>query len=301
MLTFSTLTASDANIIEEFVRDFEPYSDFNFVSLLSWALDSQTTFCLTEDCLFLALPDYLTQKTSYSFMSKNPIKALSLFNEWLERQQRPAFFSLIPESVAKALDKTAPDSLSYLLTEDRNNFDYIIDCSDFAALKGKGYADIRYKLSYFRRTYLDEITTLEFNPNNTAHTQLALSLAQKWAANKSPDDTQDELEALSRFLELAKDKENLFFKAYLHQGYLVAFASYELVGKEYALGHFLKYNPAYKGAYYQLVYEVCKDVNNIHNRKWLNIEQDLGIKGLRDTKLHLKPCGFLKKYNLVLS
>jgi len=288
MLTFTALTVSDKNKIEKFTRDFEPYSDFNFTSLYSWSLHSQVKYCLNKGVLYLILPDYITQKPVYSFLTdKDPNTVAATFAKSLNKKALK--YDLLPQDVAERLD----DNL-FEIKEDRGSFDYILDTKAFSSCKGKAYADIRYKFSRFDRLY-DNLELLDFIPNDSDQLKDALVLAKTWANKKAkPELYKDEIYAFSRFLNFMKDNRSIETVAYKNKNRLVAFAAYETVGN-YAIGHFLKYDPTYAGIYYKLVHEVCKRLSD-NDVEMLNIEQDLDIRGLRQAKMHLRPLKFLKKY-----
>ncbi len=303
MLTFNTITESDANLIENYVNSFEPYSDFNFVSIYSWAKHSQAKYCITEDCLYLMLPDYTTQKPIFTLLCKKKHRQnLNLYSLWLQQNNYDVRFDLVPQIVIEGLQTMLlEESERWILYEDRDSFDYIIDTALTTHMYGNRYSDFRYKLSLFDRTHDDDLEIKNLNPKDKGQVMAALKLGDKWARSRNQvvDFYEDELLAYSRFLQLASSKPSIDYIAIYEKNSLIALASFEIVNKDYAIGHFLKFNPAYKGVYYKLVHEVCK---RLYERKvkLINIEQDLGIQGLRSAKSHLRPVGYLKKYSLSL-
>ncbi len=303
MLTFNTITASDQKLIENFVNKFLPYSDFNFVSIFSWSKHSSAKYCITNNCLFLILPDYITNKPIFTFLcDDNYRQNLNLYILWLQLNSHEIKFNLLPQTVVKGLEKDLSNEADkWILYEERDSFDYILDTRLTTSMEGNKYSDFRYKLSLFDRTYNGKIEIGDFDPNNKNHTKMALALGKNWALNRNQDINyyKDELLAYSRFFKIATKKPSIGHAALYTNKKLIALASFEIINKKYAIGHFLKFNPEYKGVYNKLVYEVCKTLT-IKNINLINIEQDLGIQGLRSAKSHLRPVNYLKKYSLSL-
>lgn len=303
MLIFSTLNASDANAINEIVSRFKPYSDFNFISLYSWSLHSQVKFCIYNDCLFLILPDYVTQEPSYTFIcGSNYEQNLELFIAWLKSRSLPLDFVLLPEDVIKNLLPYLEKTYTYEILEDRDSFDYILDTRQLSLAEGKKYEDIRYKTSLFNRTWGDSIKDMSFDPRNHDHKLMAIKLASRWAERKKDNNHlyQDEIDAFNRFLNISAQRGDIIFKAFSHHDDLIALASYERISEDFSLGHFLKFDYNYKNLYYKLVRDICHDHVQI-GVPFINIEQDLGIEGMRQAKTHLKPVDFFKKYSLTIT
>jgi len=78
---------------------------------------------------------------------------------------------------------------------------------------------------------------------------------------------------------------------------LVAFIIFELASGATAMLHFGKADYKFPGASDYMKIELAKHLNKI-DIKFMNIEQDLGIEGLRADKQSYKPVEFLKKYTL---
>ena len=77
----------------------------------------------------------------------------------------------------------------------------------------------------------------------------------------------------------------------------MAFTIDELLDDEYAIRHFMKADTSYKGIYSYIVSESAKILLE-SGKKYLNIEQDLGLANLRQAKKSYRPVQFLKKYTV---
>lgn len=302
MISLKRLTLKDKDSIESFVSKVDPYSDFNFISLYSWSLHSQTMFYLNHGMLLLKLPDYNSQEYIFSFMILDNFKTnFSHILNYFKKNRLPLSFSLLPEYLVPNLRNFLDSQqFNYKLKEDRGDFDYLIDIKNTLAATGHEYADYRYKLSKFARTWADQIEPYSFDANNEKDIKQAELLLKEWVLSKKSNETNYEFESLafSRFLQIAQGPSNkINYKAFTRNGALVALSSYEVLNSNQAVGHFIKYSSKIPNLFYYLVNETCKDANSLNIRE-LNIEQDLDIATLRASKMHLRPSGFLKKYTL---
>jgi hypothetical protein len=301
MLTFKTLDLADKDRIESFVNHFKPYSDFNFISLFSWSLHSQTKYCLTDSCLYVSMPDYINQKLFLSFLGNDPINDLDSAIDYCIANKIERKFLLLPEHTAKRIEEKYINNHDCKIVKDRDNFDYILDSHLISQSKGSQFEDFRYKISKLKRDYSDSIKIMDFNPKHKEDVRKIIELSHHWGIHKKSQGAlyEDELYALSRFLKVASISSNLKYFALEKEGKCIAFVSYEILDNQFAMGHFLKYAPAYKGLYQLLIKLVCDDLAK-NDIPFINIEQDLGIKSLRDAKMHLRPIKFLEKYTLEL-
>jgi len=302
MINFKTITLADAEKIQNFVKDFEPYSDFNFLSLYSWSLHSQSKYCLEDDALFIMMADYITQKPIYSFLCRNNyLEHSDNLKAWQNEHGQPQTLNLLPEVIAVPLSKSLDHhKIKYQISEDRDSYDYVVDAHKISQAKGKEYSDFRYKLSRFQKEQPRGYRQINFNPSKNSDCQKASRLAQRWARSKKDraETYEDETYAFNRFLFAAQHHaDKLVNVAFEYRGELIAFASCEILPQRMAIAHFLKYDPGYRGIYQALVHRMCAELvaNNVN---LLNIEQDLGIAGLREAKTHLRPVNFLKKFSL---
>ena len=78
-------------------------------------------------------------------------------------------------------------------------------------------------------------------------------------------------------------------------GRLIAFSIIELLESGYAMGHFAKCDAGFSGLSHYL-YQATARATSDRGCRYLNVQEDLGIAGLRTFKMLLRPVSFLKKY-----
>lgn len=288
---FTKVHCAHQKNIETVTNEFEPYSDFNFISLFSWKGDNATEVSLLNNNLVLKLPDYLDGKPIYSVIGN--IKIDETVDELLQHTDK---LQLIPETVINNIK----DASKFKIIKDRNNFDYIYEVKELATLKGNKYKNIRNKCSNFQKSYnKDELVIVNTRSLTTNRKKDILALDKKWAdiSSREQGDISAERTALKTLL-LATSKLDLVYIELFVRGELSAFSINEILNNNYAICHFektLKSSSSNIATFFTI--EVVK-LLNIAGCKWVNWEQDLGLNGLRQSKLSFRPCKMLKKYTI---
>lgn len=78
-------------------------------------------------------------------------------------------------------------------------------------------------------------------------------------------------------------------------GSLIAFDTYEYLKEGFILGHIIKILKGYKGAEEIMFHKIASECLP-QGYKYFNVQDDLGIEGLRQHKLNLHPAFFIKSY-----
>ncbi len=176
----------------------------------------------------------------------------------------------------------------YVVTEDRDNFDYLYFRTELANLPGKKFHKKRNLVTGFLNNY-----TCEGKPLGADNLPAALRILSQWRQNiGEAGDYEETSEALSLFEPL-----KLCGALYYVGGIPAAFVIGEpLVERLSYVIHYEKADTSYKGIY-QFVNKAFASV--IPKRYvYVNREQDLGDEGLRQAKLTYRPCSFVKKYRV---
>ncbi|MHB1330909.1 MAG: phosphatidylglycerol lysyltransferase domain-containing protein, partial [Minisyncoccota bacterium] len=103
--------------------------------------------------------------------------------------------------------------------------------------------------------------------------------------------------AINRMFEIGKNNDNYTLVAVFLKDKIVAFCIDEILSDGYSIRHYMKADTTHKGIYSFLVSEDSKVLINRGSR-YCNIEQDLGLRNLRQSKKSFNPYTFLKKYTV---
>lgn len=176
--------------------------------------------------------------------------------------------------------------MGYVVSEDRDNFDYLYRRDEMAHLSGRKFSKKRNHIKAFLNnySYMGQPLVEKFLPD-------ALTVLEQWRQGRDdPGDYAAAREALFRAEEL-----QLCGGIYYVDGKPAAYSLGEelMQGRSFVI-HFEKAVSGYKGIW-QFVNQAFASILP-DKYETINREQDLGDEGLRAAKLSYKPVGFIRKF-----
>lgn len=291
---FKKLTLEDRSIIEEFVKDHPPYSDFNFTSLWCWNTNDSTMFTYLNGNLIFKMTDYSSESIVYSLLGQhNPDDTI---NKLISYSRSKGVYTLkfIPEEIVLKANK-----MGLPFEEDEDHHDYVYKVDDIVRLDGSAYKIKRKKYNKFIRENNFQLQIVNLQ-NLVIQNQIKQVLID-WRSQKPEiqdefDDYRKEEEAITRCMNLANIKDLLCVAIFLNDR-IVGFSVSEKIHDDFYMAHFQKTHLLYKGMYEYLFVETAKIWAKL-GCKFINCQQDIGIEGLRVAKKEWNPIMFLKKYKL---
>lgn len=284
---FKPLELCDKFEVEKFTSKFPPYNDFSFTNLWAWDIHNKTMISDLNNNLVILFHDYITNKPFFSFIGENLIEntALSII-EYSEKEYNVPYLKLIPEHIINHFQNN-----NWIVVSDKDSDDYILSVAFLKEMDKLTKNNLAKAIKYFVKTYSNY--SIEYDSLNDIENKLYFELIDDW--NNLSGLCINERMALKKYFEL--EQSEIKIHSLFIDNKLIAFNTCEFSEKDYAISHFSKANKAYKGAYEFLCMEEAKYLSN-QGIKFLNIEQDLGIEGLRFAKQKFRPSHFLKKYIL---
>lgn len=278
--------------IEKIVRAFPPYSDFNLLSLLSWDVKGENLVSCLDGNLLVRFTDYLTGEPFYSFLGNADIEnTIDVLLERSVKEGLPRQLKLVPEMAVMEL--AVRDGNGWNVFEDSDNHDYVLNVDDLTELQGG-----RYKRKRQRVGKLKNCSTVEAREMDTANADdraLMIRLWETWAARKEDNIYNEvELKAFLRMLDLAPHFD-LVTVGLWDKDTLIGFAVNEVIHDGYYMGHFGKTTGQCDGLSDLLEHETAR-IMAARGCTLVNLQQDLGLPGLRAYKRSLRPSGFLRKF-----
>lgn len=293
--TFPTFTSIDLGINHEYnelIREHPPYSDFNFVSLHSWNKGGGGSVSLLHGNVVLQLSGYTANEKIVTFLGTNkPEATLDALLHYAEQRPSTTHLRLIPEQSIHQI-KAGP----WHIEEDPDNHDYVISLTNLIGMRGSGMRRYRRAVKAFLSTYgALPLTPLDLRDAATQET--ILDVFRQREGIKQGNDARYELYALTRLLAHAHHHQLVAYGLRI-QGSLQAFIICEDVGKGWSIGHFWKAVTTHAGIYAYLMWQTAQQLMQ-RGVSLMNIEQDLGIEGLRYYKQSFCPVGHLKKFSVM--
>lgn len=194
------------------------------------------------------------------------------------------------ENDARELERIFPGKFSF--SKNRDNSEYVYDIKNLAQLTGKKYHSKRNHISKFSKLYKWKYIPCIKNIE-------CMDFFEKWFKIYSSDEEKfngQEYLAIKKALENF-DALELSGGALEVDGEIIACTIGEKINKDGLLVHFEKALPEFEGSYSVINNEFCK--SQAKNFKFVNREEDMGILGLRKSKLSYKPMLLLNKYTAI--
>ena len=288
MLDFRRPVLSDRDRIEAFIRESGQIGcDITFTNTYLWREHYDIRVAFTDDSYFKSY--YVDgQPMGYAFpMTRGDIReAIELIlNDARDRGIAP-LIGLLNDTNAAVIKEMYGDRV--MIRQDRDSFDYLYERHNLAHLSGKKYHAKRNHISRYWREHedssIEEICERNFDE--------VLSVTERWIAQQSGDTGELAIirDALGHFDELG-----MFGLLLYAEGRAVAMSLGSRVNDEVCDVNFEKaveIDPAYA----VINNEFAKRFDTF---TYLNREEDMGLEGLRKSKLSYHPDILLRKSSAV--
>jgi len=288
-----------AQLIEA-IRSNHLYSDYNFVSLWSWDHQNKLRLCTLNDNLVIRFQDYLNPEDYfYSFFGTNKIDetAITLLRHSSEEGKEE--LKLIPEFVVQNLHQ--PEA--FVVKEDRDSFDYIVAIKDMVDLSDSHDQSRRWSMNKFIKNHSDGLSVKELDIKNGKHAGQMMAVVENWRRQMRSRGSyrESEIEAIKKLINQQRliKTDNLHIIGLYLDDELKAFSITEILEGGFAMGHYKKSDRTYRGMGVALENFTAKSLG-AKGVTHINHQQDLGIAGLRQSKMASRPVYFMKKYTLSL-
>lgn len=191
----------------------------------------------------------------------------------------------VTEQIIEELSFLGPD---FTVSTATVSWDYIYNTEDLITLKGKKFHGKRNHINKF-----DSMYDYEYVPLEPEHLPLCQGLLDAWS---SKDESSLSLvaekfavrEALDNFVQIGLTGGCLFI-----DGKLGAFTLGQPLNALVYVIHVEKALYGYEGIYSKI--NQCFAAHNCAEYKYINREEDMGIEGLRKSKMSYNPIRLLKK------
>ena len=295
-LDFKKLGLEDRELLEEFVSEFLPFSDFSFLSLFTYNTKGNIEYCFYNGNLVVKFEDYLTGENFYSLIGKHKLEeTMDALLNYAKKKKIKYSLNLVPHSVIEL----APGiHQRFHVEEDKDNFDYIVSSLDIAKLHPGQFPKKRKIIEKFKQKY-PHLTVRPIDLSDPQNKRAIIKTFDAWilSNNVAKQDAEIEYAAITRLLDNAHHFPNLYALGIYDGQKLVAFNTYEVATHSHGISSFQKANKKYEGIYAFLTHEMAKSMSEL-GCEYINFEQDLGIEGLRASKNSWHPVNFLKKYTV---
>ena len=306
---FRPLKLEDRGILQPYFSKLQPeISDRCFTNLFIWRnfYDIQISRFKSNICILCASKTTPEKEFFFPPLGQNNLLECieACFDYMLSQNMKPIIRRASEDFVCKHLN--AFDK--YIIKEDLNISDYIYRSEDIINLRGRRYHGQRNYIKRFKKMY-PGYTTEFLSRENISE---CIRFSDEWLENKLesfkrkfdihsfnlPDEVaylKAESETTRRIL-LNFNRLELSGLAVRIDGDIRAFTVGEKLNCQMALIHIEKSDHSYLGLSQFLSQNFCQQAWS--DCEYVNRMEDLGVKGLRKSKLALGPHYMAKKYNI---
>lgn len=289
---FSPFELAHHAFIQNYVDHFQPEScEYNFANLFTWQGKNDLCWTVFENRVII----YDTTLPAAFFPLGEPMTPdeLVILSLNLKQLGLASDFYMVPKPY---IDQFNEVENYYQVIQNRDSAEYVYDVEALCELKGKKLHKKRNLISQFKRTYPE----YSVHPLKGIYIQAAFDLVKKRRNRfkKVPKSIQYEFYAIKKAFEYMSDlkMEGLALEV---NNKLVAFSVFSPLSQDTYDIQFEKSDHDYKGAAQVINQETAYYLRN--KCRFLNREQDMGIKGLRQAKLSYVPEKLIIPYNLIFS
>ena len=267
--------------------------DYAFSNMCSWRFLYDSEYAIYDGLLIIRF--YIEEKERKRLVFMFPAgkgdlrRVIDGMEQHAEMSGHPlVILGVTPESKAK-LDTLLPEHFTYI--KERDFFDYIYLREDLISLTGKKFQPKRNHINKFKKLY-----DYKYTPVTQDIISECKELEQVWyEANKAEENNGDLFHerdsmsfALDHFNELG-----LLGGAIIVDNRIIAFTYGSPINNTTFGIHVEKADICYEGAFSVMSHEFAMHIPNQY--MYINREEDLGIPGLRQSKLSYHPCLLLEK------
>ncbi|UCH79890.1 MAG: DUF2156 domain-containing protein [Nitrospiraceae bacterium] len=215
---------------------------------------------------------------------------LDVLFDWLKSQTDEACIERVPESF---VHKYVGNSDDFIIEETRDHFDYLYNVEELVELKGRKYHDKRNKVNKFRTLY-----KYQYLPLTPDLIDDCLDFEDSWC----------EVKECEKFYGLEKERTAILqmllnFEALNITGGVIrinerieALTLAEQMMQDTIVIHVEKANTDIPGLYQVINQEFLQ--HDAQDYTYVNREQDLGVPGLRKSKMSYNPVRLVRKFKI---
>ena len=285
---FKPISIEDRELIESYLEiNKYPNSEYSFGSFYAWQEMLSMQYAIIEECLCI-IYFYREKMIAYFPLGKreNFLKAFFALNDYFKKNDQELVFTSLSEPMIEILKEEGLHD-KFEISDMRKFYDYVYTREKLVSLKGKKLNGKRNHYNFFVNNY--KFKMVDINKENEAECKEAF----KHIIVPTTEDSKNELEASIKVLE-ARDDMELSGKALYVGDKPIGII---LGGGHHDTGliHIAKTDLGYRGASVALFKHYLED--NLTEYEYINLMEDLGIEGLRKSKLAFRPDYFIEEFS----
>ncbi|GIM29986.1 hypothetical protein CPJCM30710_26520 [Clostridium polyendosporum] len=296
-MNFKKLDLEDKNIIEKYIYPYKFLScEYSFLTLYIWKDACDVQYVVYKDALIIKKKDF---QGNYHFMQplgyskENLREIIEVLKKYREDNDMVYLFKDLEENFIDEIKDLFNKINDFCIKEDRDNFDYLYEAKRLMSFAGKKLHGKKNHYNFFVKNYNYEV--VEINSEKVIND--VIEAAEKWYNENEEKDYKlyCELQAIKNVVNNINILKFNGIAVYV-DGKLSAFSLGEKLNEKLAVIHIEKGDKNIRGIY-SFIAKTLID-RYFSNVDIINREQDLGIEGLRKSKMSYHPLKLEKKFIL---
>lgn len=300
MIPFQPIRLSDREAINRLLRASRaPICDHTFTNLYAWQERYSTAWAEVEHRLVVR---YRIEADAEAYMvvgldESDFDRVMPRLKAEAEMRHQPLRLVCLAEQDVEQfrrwVKRTDGDEDEYAVCDNRDYRDYIYSLEELHTLRGRRFQPKRNHVNRFESLY-----NYRFEPLRKEHFEECLQLECLWQRRKGNADCREseEQQAIRRVLE-AYDELDVVGGVLLIEGHVAAFTFGSAIDSETFCTHVEKADAGYEGIF-PMINRCFAGMLLERGFRWVNREEDMGLAGLRRSKLSYHPHRLQEKMSI---
>lgn len=291
---------------KEDIRYFKPFfhansfGDTSFSLLYAWSVIFDYRYHIYNDAVIAVARNCIKNSRGFMLIRKNPYTSIHTpFNEICDYCRKngiqPVFEYVCEEEIADYISAAKRSGKKIEYSSQEIYSDYIYKTADFISISGNRNKNKRGGYNYFIKRY-PEIRCEIYRPRMYGD---ILKIFDSWCGMHACKDCFYGCERIvfERFMKIYDSQFHKISIAY-HGIRPLSFAVCEQINRNTICYYFQKNAERIRGLTYWLNRQMAIEHKMI---QYIDLGEDMGIKGLAMDKRQLHPCAMKKKYTVIIS
>lgn len=298
-INFQKLTCKDKNVFDEFYGSrYCESAQYTFTNLYMWR-EMLNLHWAAEDGVLYVIAYWKGKIAAWQPIGAQDKMqdAITKMIKFFSEQGQKVWFIGLEKSFADELEKYP--HAKFNITSDRDNFDYVYLAQDLINLSGRKFHGKKNHLNAFRKEYPDA-KYLPITEEIIPQCREELNIWYETHKRANPDDPFIGYEQAA-IHEIFDHFDGFKLKggAILLNDKVMAFTFGERLNSDTAVIHVEKADPTVRGIYVAINQGFVE--HEWSDMIYINREEDMGIKGLRQAKESYRPIKMIEKFNARLT
>ena len=283
-IVFQSVDIQHRAILLPYLRKHSQTCDRNFTNQFCWKRHYHTQWAEVNGWLVVRAHINGERKAAYIPFSQNDYphysEIIPILEEDAKRNDQPLSLMGLSDEECELLQQQYPNA--FVFDRNRDFADYIYRAEDLRTLKGRKYAQKRNHVNKFKSLY-----SFYYEPITRDNIDDCLQLEKEWIAQHDDDESAlAEYNTIHLAFQHFEELELLGGALYV-DNQIVAFTYGSPVNDRVFCTHVEKGNLRYEGVYQMINHQFAQHIPEQYI--YINREEDLGMLGLRKSKLSYEP------------